>query len=161
MMVEKEMKDINDMDLEPYLREILGNKELIQNTFATLKKITNPGTLSAMNRFFEEFSPGDIEALISIISSKELMILLKKSIGTLSGLSYALSRETTSDTVQSLLYNLEDVTESMVEGAKNPQPLSLFRLLSLLKDEEVASGMTAVIGALKAIGRSLKKVGTE
>ncbi|MEM0155996.1 MAG: DUF1641 domain-containing protein [Thermoplasmataceae archaeon] len=160
-MEDKEIENLSDIDLEPYLKQILGNKKLIRNALGTLQKITDPGTLSAMNRFLEEFSPGDIEALISIISSKELIILLKKTVGTLSGLSYALSRETTSDTLQSLLYNLEDVSESMVDGAKNPQPLSLFRLLSLLKDEEVASGMTAVIGALKAIGRTLKKVETE
>jgi uncharacterized protein YjgD (DUF1641 family) len=46
----------------------------------------------------------------------------------------------------------------MVEGAKKPDNLSLFGLLGILKDPEVASGITVVLNALRVIGKLLKKV---
>ena len=162
-MVEENAKRIDDedLDLEPFLKEILGNRNFMLTAIGTIQKLTSSGAITAFNRLLDEYTPGDFEAVVSLFSSKELMLLLKKSIGTLSGIAYAFSRDSTSDTVQSILYNLDDVTESMVDGARNPKPMSILKLLSMMKDDEVASGLTAAMEALKALGRSLKKVNLE
>ncbi len=159
-MEEQNSKQIDeaDLDLEPFLKEVLGNKNFMLSAVNAMQKLTSSGAISALNRLLDEYTPGDFEAVLSILSSKELMLLIKKTIGTLSGLTYALSRESTSDTVQSVLYNLDDITESMVDGAKNPKPMSMLKLLAMMKDDEVASGLTAMMEAMKALGRSLKKV---
>lgn len=159
-MEEQNSKQIDeaDLDLEPFLKEVLGNKSFMLSAVNAMQKLTSSGAISALNRLLDEYTPGDFEAVLSILSSKELMLLIKKTIGTLSGLTYALSRESTSDTVQSVLYNLDDITESMVDGANNPKPMSMLKLLAMMKDDEVASGLTAMMEAMKALGRSLKKV---
>lgn len=44
------------------------------------------------------------------------------------------------------------MTDAVIAGAKEPKKMSVFSLMSMLKDPDVASGMTAVFGILKVFG---------
>ncbi len=46
----------------------------------------------------------------------------------------------------------------MVSGAKNPESIGLMGLYALLKDPDISAGLSAMMGALKALGIALKKV---
>ena len=79
-MVEENSKSIDneDLDLEPFLKEILGNKNFMLTAIGTIQKLTSSGAIAAFNRLLDDYSPGDFEAVVSLLSSKELMLLKNK-----------------------------------------------------------------------------------
>ncbi|AKA48947.1 hypothetical protein IX51_07370 [uncultured archaeon] len=122
------------------------------------RKLKQAGIVDFIDRISGDYLPSDVEFIGKFFSSREFTTGVLKSANTILGVMYALSRETTSDALKALLFDSEGLVDSMVTGAKNPEKLSMMRLLAMTKDPEIASGLTAVLNLLKELGKSLQKV---
>lgn len=145
-------------DLEPLLVDVLENKEVFESLMNILKRLKEAGIINLMDNVSKDYMPTDVEFLGKFFTSKEFSIGMIKTGNLLIGAMHALSNEKTSDALKAVLFNAEGITDTMLDGAKNPEPMSLFKMYSMIKDPEVASGLTAVLNALKFIGQVLKTV---
>lgn len=148
-------------DLEPLIMELMGSKDALQSMLGMFRKLKQAGIVDLMDQMSVDYIPSDIEFIGKFFSSREFTTGVLKSANTMLGLMYALSRETTSDALKAILYDSEGLVDSMVSGAKNPEKLSMMKLLAMTKDPEIASGITAVMNLLKELGKSLQKVQNE
>ncbi|MEM0155230.1 MAG: DUF1641 domain-containing protein [Thermoplasmataceae archaeon] len=148
----------NEDSLEPLIKDLLANADLIESLLTLLKKMKQAGLVELLNSVSSGYVPTDIEFMGKFFSSKELIYGMLKSANTAVSLIHALSDERTSDMVKAIMYNLPDATESMVDAAKNPDRLSALKLMSMLKDPEVAAGMSVMFSFLKFLGSAIKKV---
>ena len=146
-------------DLEPLLVEVLENKEVFESLMNILKRLKDAGIISLMDNVSRDYMTTDVEFLGKFFTSKEFSVGLIKTGNLLIGAMHALSNEKTSDTLKAVLFNEAGITDTMLNGAKNPEQMSLLKMYSMIKDPEVASGLTAVLNALKFIGQVLKTVG--
>lgn len=153
-----EFEEDDEDDLEPLIREFVESKDAIQSMLVMFRKLKQAGIVDFIDQISGDYLPSDVEFVGKFFSSREFTTGVLKSANTLLGLMYALSRDTTSDTLKALLFDSEGMVDSMVTGAKNPERLSMMRLFAMTKDPEIASGLTAVLNLLKELGKSLQKV---
>lgn len=153
-----EFEDEDGDDLEPLIMELVESRDAIQSMLVMFRKLKQAGIVDFIDRISGDYLPSDVEFIGKFFSSREFTTGVLKSANTILGVMYALSRETTSDALKALLFDSEGLVDSMVTGAKNPEKLSMMRLLAMTKDPEIASGLTAVLNLLKELGKSLQKV---
>lgn len=63
-----------------------------------------------------------------------------------------------SDLIKGISFNSTGIAQSMVDGASSAQPLSILKLMSMLKDPEIAAGLMALMNMLKVLGTVFKKL---
>lgn len=145
-------------DLEPLIKEFLESKDAIQSMLVMFRKLKQAGIVDFIDQVSDDYLPSDIEFIGKFLSSREFTYGVLKSANTMLGLMYALSRESTSDALKALMFDSEGLVDAMIDGAKNPERMSMMRLFAMTKDPEIASGLTAVLNMLKELGKSLQKV---
>lgn len=153
-----QLDEDDEDDLEPLIKEFIESKDAIQSMLVMFRKLKQAGIVDFIDKLSEDYMPSDVEFIGKFLSSREFTYSILKSANTLLGLMYALSRESTSDTIKALLFDSEGVVDAMVTGAKNPERMSMMRLFAMTKDPEIASGLTVVLNMLKEIGKTLQKV---
>ena len=83
---------------------------------------------------------------------------LYKTINIIPAIFAALSDEGTSDIIKALAYDAENISEAMIEGSRNPQKLTLMKLLALGRDPEFTAGATALINMITELGRAIGRI---
>lgn len=148
----------DDDDLEPLIMGLMENRDAFESMLGMFSKLKNSGLLTALENLSGEYLPSDIEFLSSFLTSKDFVYGFVKTMNVVSALSHTMSNEKASDALKAILYNSDELFDGMITGAKNPEATSLLRLYAMVKDPDVSSGLTAVLNALKAVGKALKKV---
>ena len=151
-------KNQDDDDIETMIEGLMQNKDSLMKIVGLTKRVSDAGLIDIIENMTTDYMPADIEYIMNLFTSKEFTIGLIKSINVLSGLLHSLSSDKSGDAVKAVLFNTDSIMDSMVTGAKNPETFSIFRMLALMKDPEITSGLTAVLNALKALGKALRTV---
>ena len=145
----KEFGGTSQDNIEVFLKDMMENTGQIEAALKVLSNLKETGILESL------------EHLSHLMGSKDFLHGAQKAINLISALVHSVSSETSSNAINSILYNSESIWEGMVYGAKNPEATSFLRLYAMLKDPDTSAGLTAVLNALKAIGYALKKVPEE
>lgn len=151
-------KNQDDDDIETMIEGLMQNKDSLMKIVGLTKRVSDAGLIDIIENMTTDYMPADIEYIMNLFTSKEFTIGLIKSINVLSGLLHSLSSDKSGDAVKAVLFNTDSIMDSMVTGAKNPETFSIFRMLAIMKDPEISSGLTAVLNALKALGKALRTV---
>ncbi len=151
-------KNESSRDIEHFESLILENKEVFESMITLLKRLKEAGITSLLDNISKDYMPTDVEFFGKFFTSKEFTVGMLKTGNLFVGVMHALSNEKTSDTIKALLFNAEGITDAVLTGAKNPEHISLFKLYSMIKDPDVASGLTAILNVLKFTGKVLKTV---
>ena len=139
-------------ELDPIMNDVKDNLEIFQSGMRVLKRLEESGIIDLLDNMSKDYMPTDVEFLAKFFTSREFSVSMIKSGNLLVGLLYSLMNEETSDLIKLLLFNSGAMTDAVIAGAKEPKKMSVFSLMSMLKDPDVASGMTAVFGILKVFG---------
>ncbi len=145
-------------DIEPMIEGLLQNRDSLMKLVGLMKKVSDAGLIDTVENMTADYMPADIEYILNLFTSKEFTVGLIKSINVLSGLLHALSSDKSGDALKAVMFNTDSIMEAMVTGAKNPETFSIFKLLAMMKDPEISSGLTAVTNGLKALGKALRTV---
>ena len=151
-------KNQDDDDIETMIEGLMQNKDSLMKIVGLTKRVSDAGLIDIIENMTTDYMPADIEYIMNLFTSKEFTIGLIKSINVLSGLLHSLSSDKSGDAVKAVLFNTDSIMDAMVTGAKNPETFSIFRMLAIMKDPEISSGLTAVLNALKALGKALRTV---
>ena len=154
---EKNEKD----QVEIALSELMGDDQTLLGVLNLVKMFKDSGNLEVLEKLLTENMPGNTKAYTSLIDKREFHMGGISLANALVALMASVSGKTSQSVLNVLLYNSEDIWDSMIDGAKQPENFSLLRLMGMLKDPEVAAGLSAVMNALKTLGSLLKKVDTE
>ncbi len=161
IMEETEQTELEETDVvEELITFLLRNKDSSDQLIDLLKALEESGAIQDLTLFAQTLLPSNSALIKEIASSEEMRSGLSKAMNLLPGMLFALSSEVTNDTVKALLYNLESLMTSMVNGSKSPQQFSMLKMLSLLKDPEFGRGLSAAIAAISTLGKILMKVQT-
>ncbi len=150
-------EDFNYDDIENIISKMNENKDLINAMLKLLEKLKDAGAVESLNHITDVL-PDNLDFFVRSFTSPSFIETLSKSGNTLMSLLFLLSNDEMSDIIRAISFNSQGIAESMVDNASSAQPMSLFKLMSLFKDPEVAAGLNAFIGALKVLGNSLKKL---
>jgi len=148
----------NDDKLEPLIREMLEDSDFLEAMLNIMKRLKEAGIVNLANNIANDYLPTDVEFLGKFFASKELVYGMLKSANTAVSLIHALSDERTSDLVKAVMFNMPDAAEGMVEAAKTQDRMSMMKLYSMMKDPEVAAGISVMFSFLKFLGTVMKKV---
>jgi|YelNatPaOPRAMG01_1025707.scaffolds.fasta_scaffold01169_16 uncharacterized protein YjgD (DUF1641 family) len=148
----------NEDKLEPLIREILEDSDFLEALLNILKKMKEAGIVNLANNIANDYLPTDIEFLGKFFASKELVYGTLKSANTAVSVIHALSDERTSDLVKAVMFNMPDATEGMITAAKTQDKISLMKIYSMMKDPEIAAGISVMFSFLKFLGAVMKKV---
>lgn len=159
--IEKFQDEEEGDDLEPLIKEFIDSRDAIQSLLVMFRKLKQAGIVDFIDQISGDYLPSDVEFIGKFFSSREFTTGVLKSANTMLGVMYALSMDTTSDAIKALLYDSEGLMDAMVTGAKNPERMSMMKLLAMTKDPEIASGLTAMLNMLKELGKTLQKVQNE
>ncbi len=148
----------NDDRLEPLIREMLEDSDFLEAMLNIMKRLKEAGIVNLANNIANDYLPTDVEFLAKFFASKELVYGMLKSANTAVSLIHALSDERTSDLVKAVMFNMPDAAEGMVEAAKTQDRMSMMKLYSMMKDPDVAAGISVMFSFLKFLGTVMKKV---
>ncbi|QRF74782.1 hypothetical protein Thermo_00273 [Thermoplasmatales archaeon] len=148
----------NDDRLEPLIREMLEDSDFLEAMLNIMKRLKEAGIVNLANNIANDYLPTDVEFLGKFFASKELVYGMLKSANTAVSLIHALSDERTSDLVKAVMFNMPDAAEGMVEAAKTQDRMSMMKLYSMMKDPDVAAGISVMFSFLKFLGTVMKKV---
>ena len=157
MESEKNEKD----QVEIALSELIGDDQALLGVLNLVKIFKDSGNIEVLEKILTENMPGNTKAYTSLLDKRELHLGSISMMNSLLAVMASVSGKTSQSALNMLLYNSEDVLLSMIEGAKQPENFSILRLMGMLKDPEIAAGLSAVLNALKTLGSLLKKVDTE
>ncbi len=157
MESEKNEKD----QVEIALSELIGDDQALLGVLNLAKIFKDSGNIEVLEKILTENMPGNTKAYTSLLDKRELHLGSISMMNSLLAVMASVSGKTSQSALNLLLYNSEDVLLSMIEGAKQPENFSILRLMGMLKDPEIAAGLSAVLNALKTLGSLLKKVDTE
>ncbi|MCL5888712.1 MAG: DUF1641 domain-containing protein [Candidatus Thermoplasmatota archaeon] len=157
MESEKNEKD----QVEIALSELIGDDQALLGVLNLVKIFKDSGNIEVLEKILTENMPGNTKAYTSLLDKRELHLGSISMMNSLLAVMASVSGKTSQSALNLLLYNSEDVLLSMIEGAKQPENFSILRLMGMLKDPEIAAGLSAVLNALKTLGSLLKKVDTE
>jgi uncharacterized protein YjgD (DUF1641 family) len=156
--VETKENHEDEDDIEPIIEGLMENKDSLLKVVGLMKRVSDAGFIDTVENMTADYMPADIEYIMNLFTSKEFTIGLIKSVNVLSSLIHALSSDKSGDAVKAVMFNTDSIMGAMVSGAKNPESFSIFRLMAMMKDPEITSGLTAVLYALKALGKALRTV---
>ena len=152
-----EVKEDNDV-VEELLKFFLENREVSFQFLDLLKSLKDSGAIEDLAAFARSVVPSSSALVKEIGSSEEIISSISRFGNLVPSILYAVSIENSSDTLKAILYNSDSILKAMVNGAKNPEQFSLFKLLALFKDKEFTKGFTALINMITALGKALGKV---
>ncbi len=165
MIEEKKETDKNDTvnsgkddKLDIILDRLTENKDAIISLANLLDKMKQAGLVDVLDKINKDYTPTDMEFLVKFFSEKELIAALLKVGDGMMGLLYGLSDTRTSDVFKAISFNLQGITDGVVDGVKNPMQFSMLKLLSLLKDPDVSALITGLLNAVRVIVPSIRKV---
>ncbi len=158
MVVDKKQKDADRVG--ELIKDIEGNEESIKSLLGVLKTMSDSGNLKVIQDLMQELIPGNPEGIVQTLDKMEFHEGGINLASFIVAFMASLSDNVTKDSISTILYNSNELWSAMVDGAKKPENFSLFGLLGLLKDPEIAAGLTVVLNSLKVIGKLLKKVDT-
>lgn len=144
-------------EIEEALKFALENRGMFLQLLEMMKKLQASGLLDELQTVFAGFLPSDHTIVTSYLSSEEGMLAISKLINILPAVGHTISSEKTSDLLKLVLFNSERLSASLIEGAKNPQNFGVLKLMSLLKDPEFTTGLTAVINFLGTLGQIIAR----
>ena len=153
-------KQMDKDQVEELIKDLAGNEKSLASLLGMLKSLNDSGSLKVIQNLMDELIPGNPEGIVQTLDTIEFHEGGINLASFLVAFMASLSDNVTKDSISTILYNSNELWSEMVEGAKKPDNLSLFGLLGLLKDPEVAAGITVVLNALRVIGKLLKKVDT-
>ncbi len=155
-----EKQDISkiDDDIEPLIIGLLENKDALTSLLNLLTRMRKSGLIEILDDLSSDYLPSDLEFLTTFLTSRDALVGVVKMVNVLAVLSHSLSSETAGDTLKAIAFNSDLIFDNMVSGAKNPESIGLMGLYALLKDPDISAGLSAMMGALKALGIALKKV---
>ena len=155
-----EKQDISkiDDDIEPLIIGLLENKDALTSLLNLLTRMRKSGLIEILDDLSSDYLPSDLEFLTTFLTSRDALVGVVKMVNVLAVLSHSLSSETAGDTLKAIAFNSDMIFDNMVSGAKNPESIGLMGLYALLKDPDISAGLSAMMGALKALGIALKKV---
>lgn len=156
-MVENNENKQNEQ-IEMAIREIMDDDESILALLNMVRMLKNSGDIATLQKIAGELIPGNPATIVQTVDQPEFHKGGISLANLLIGLMASLSNKTAQESMTSILYNSDELWSSMVEGAKKPENFSLLRLMGVLKDPEIAAGLTAVLNALKVLGAILKRV---
>ncbi|MCL4444546.1 MAG: DUF1641 domain-containing protein [Candidatus Thermoplasmatota archaeon] len=148
----------NEDRLEPLIREILEDSDFLEAMLNILKKMKEAGIVNLANNIANDYLPTDIEFLGKFFASKELVYGALKSANTAVSVIHALSDERTSDLVKAVMFNMPDAADGMITAAKTQDKISMMKIYSMMKDPEIAAGISVMFSFLKFLGAVMKKV---
>ncbi len=146
------------IEIERMLGELVQDDTSMESLLRILSGLKDSGGLLLLESLISKKMPGSTIQAERLFNSNELNLGMLKLVDILTALMAALSQGPTSGTINSILYNSDEIVEAMVSGAKKPDSYSLLRLMGMFKDPELAAGLTAVLNALKELGKILKTV---
>ncbi len=158
-MVEKTDDEIESQpdEIEEALKFALENRGMFLQLLEMMKKLQSSGLLDELQNFATGFMPSDHTIVTSYLNSEEGMVAISKIINLLPALGHTISSEKTSDLLKLVLFNSEKLSDSLIQGAKNPQNFGLLKLMSLLKDPDFTAGLTAMINFIGMLGQIVSK----
>ncbi|BAB60600.1 TVG1507900 [Thermoplasma volcanium GSS1] len=145
-------------DLEVLLNKVVENKDTIVSLMDLLEKMKEAGIIDVFMSIAKDYTPTDVEFLAKFFTERELTEALLKVGNSMMGLLYGLAGERTSDVIKAVSFNLQGVTDGLVDGIKNPQSFSALKLMALLKDPDISALITGLVNAAKVLVSSIKKV---
>ncbi len=162
-MVDEQQTDKQDIskiddDIEPLIIGLLENKDALTSLLNLLTRMRKSGLIEILDDLSSDYLPSDLEFLTTFLTSRDALVGVVKMVNVLAALSHSLSSETAGDTLKAIAFNSDLIFDNMVSGAKNPESIGLMGLYALLKDPDISAGLSAMMGALKALGIALKKV---
>ncbi len=157
-MTEDQENNGNHDSIEELLMLVMQQKDQINGITELLKSAIESGALEHFLELISKINPSNIEYLTKIVSSYNMKVGIFKAIDLIPAFLSALSDEGTSDIIKAIAFNSDGISEKMVDGAKNPQKLTLLRLLALGRDPDFSAGATAMINMLSELGRTLSRV---
>ncbi|MCL5786358.1 MAG: DUF1641 domain-containing protein [Candidatus Thermoplasmatota archaeon] len=156
----KELVEKKDLT-EEALSILLSNGEALLSIARVVDRLAKAGIPQLIEKIAENSMPSDPDTFLEPLKRSDMVYDLSKGLNILPALMHAISDETGSDAIKSVLYDSDILFDEMVSGAKSPNRFTLMRLLAILKDEEVAAGLTSLINAIKFLGRAFRRVGPE
>jgi uncharacterized protein YjgD (DUF1641 family) len=153
------MMDQDNDSMEPLIRELIEDRDFLESLLNIVKRMKEAGIVNLVNNIATDYLPTDIEFLGKFFASKEFVYGALKTANSAVSLLHAFSDEQTSDLFKVMMFNLPDATDAMVNAAKNPERMSMMRLFSMMKDPDIAAGMSVMLSFLKFMGVVAKKVG--
>ncbi|MCW6169369.1 MAG: DUF1641 domain-containing protein [Thermoplasmatales archaeon] len=162
-MVDEQQADKQDVskiddDIEPLIIGLLENKDALTSLLNLLTRMRKSGLIEILDDLSSDYLPSDLEFLTTFLTSRDALVGVVKMVNVLAALSHSLSSERAGDTLKAIAFNSDLIFDNMVSGAKNPESIGLMGLYALLKDPDISAGLSAMMGALKALGIALKKV---
>ncbi len=157
-MEEKKMDDQKEDKMETALKILLENQDDLLSLATVLDTMGKSGMFKLIGDIVKDYFPSDPTYLVRIIGSESTMRSVGKLFNILPALLNLMQDERTNDIVKELAFNVDGLSETLLDGAKNPERFGVMKLMSILKDPEVASGMTALINVLKFLGKILRNV---
>ncbi|MHB1492585.1 MAG: helical membrane plugin domain-containing protein [Thermoplasmataceae archaeon] len=146
-------------EIERMLSDIVEDDESMASILRIISGLKDSGSLLLLESLISKKMPGSTVQVEKLVNSNEMNLGILKLVDVLAAFMAAISQGPTSGLINSILYNSDDLAATMVNGAKKPDNYSLLRLMGMFKDPELAAGLTAVLNALKELGRILKTVG--
>jgi uncharacterized protein YjgD (DUF1641 family) len=144
--------------IEELLILLMKEKDQIAGLATIFKDLVEAGTIQTMLELIGKVSPSNIEYLAKMLGSYNMKVGLYKTLNLIPAIFSALSDEGTSDVIKAIAFESDTISEKMIDGAKNPQKLTLLHLLALGKDPDFAAGATAMINMLSTIGKAISRV---
>ncbi len=150
-------EDLDFSDMIDIVSKINENKDVIYEIFNLISKLKDAGLIDAL-KSMELVIPDNLDFLVKSFTTKDFLDVIFRAYGTMNSLIYMLADQNMSEVIKSIGYNSSGIAQSMIDGTSSGQPISIFKLMSILKDPEISAAINGILEALKVIGDSLKKL---
>lgn len=151
-------KETGNDAIEEILMMLMQNRDQLSGMIETFKGLLETGAFEQLLDLLGKFLPSNLEYLSKLVSSYNMKIGLYKTLNIIPALFAALSDEGTSDIIKALAFDAQNISEAMIDGSRNPQKLTLMKLLALGRDPEFTAGATALINMITELGRALGRI---
>ena len=146
---------LKDNELESALEN---NMDVVLAFLRVIERLKTAGLVEALDYINSDVIPDNLVFFARAFTSKDMLETISKSGNTLISMLYLLSNREMSDMIKAISFNSQGIAEAVQEGASGSHPLSVLKIMGMLKDPEVAAGLNAMISGLKAFGNVLKKL---
>lgn len=149
--------DIEGDEMEKALVSLTENADVLYSLANILDRLKGAGILDLVDGITKDYLPTDVDFLGKFFSSKEFTMSIMKTMNVLISVMGAMGSEKNSDLVKGIMYNSERITEDVIDAVNNPGKYSPMKLRKLLYDEDIRTGIAAMVALLKSIGGILRK----
>ncbi len=146
---------LKDNELESALEN---NMDVVLAFLRLMERLKAAGLVEALDYISSDVIPDNLAFFARAFTSKDMLETISKSGNTLISALFLLSNREMSDMIKAISFNGQGIAEAFREGASGSRPLSVLKIMGMLKDPEVAAGLNAMISGLKAFGNVLKKL---